>query len=373
MDRLPKLCFGQSIFFFNLELKERKTMLKRILQKCLDEQPLLDDELKYLLSARDEQEVSEIYRTARELRYRYFGPKVYLYGFVYFSTYCHNECAFCYYRASNQKPPRYRKALEEIVKTAVELKESGVHLIDLTMGEDRYFSPDRLSWLVKAVKQATGLPVMISPGVIDESAIRQLAEAGADWYALYQETHNRQLFARLRLAQSYELRMAAKKQAAKAGMLLEEGLLTGVGDEIADTVHSLRVMQELKAAQVRSMTFVPQSGTPLEAIGQPGYERELRNIAVMRLLFPEALIPASLDVDGLNGLESRLKAGANVVTSIIPPQKGLAGVAQAEYDIDEGYRTVTGIQSALKRCGVQAASAEEYRQRLVLLKKRFGG
>lgn len=347
-------------------------MVKRILQKCLAEQPLLDEEIKCLLSETEEEAVSEIYKTARELRYRHFGQKVYLYGFVYFSTYCQNECAFCYYRASNQQPPRYRKTLAEIVKTAVELKESGVHLIDLTMGEDRYFSTDKLCEIVKAVKQATDLPVMISPGVIADSAIQQLALAGADWYALYQETHNQQLFAALRLAQSYEMRMAAKKQAARFGLLLEEGLLTGIGDEIADTVHSLRVMQELKAAQVRSMTFVPQAGTPLATVVQPGYERELRNIAVMRLLFPEALIPASLDVDGLNGLESRLMAGANVVTSIIPPQKGFAGVAQSDYDIDEGYRTVAGIQSTLEFCGVQAASAEEYRQRLAQLKKKFG-
>lgn len=49
----------------------------------------------------------------------------------------------------------------------------------------------------------------------------------------------------------------------------------------------------------------------------------------MRLLFPDKLIPASLDVDGISGLELRLMAGANVVTSIIPPNEGLAGVAQS--------------------------------------------
>ena len=76
------------------------------------------------------------------MRCREFGDGIFLYGFVYFSTYCRNDCNFCYYRSSNQLPERYRKSREEIIRTAVDLKESGVHLIDLTMGEDDYYLKD---------------------------------------------------------------------------------------------------------------------------------------------------------------------------------------------------------------------------------------
>ena len=75
-----------------------------------------------------------------------------------------------------------------------------------------------------------------------------------------------------------------------------------------------------------------------------------------------ALIPASLDVEGLQGLKSRLDAGANVVTSLIPPDAGLAGVAQSEKDIGDGARTVQGIQPVLARCGLRAASPKQYAQ-----------
>ncbi len=74
-------------------------------------------------------------------------------------------------------------------------------------------------------------------------------------------------------------------------------------------------------------------------------------IAVMRLLFPDRLIPASLDIDGVAGLQARLNAGANVVTSLIPPRLGLAGVAQSTRDIDDGYRTVAGILPLLEQIG----------------------
>jgi type IV pilus assembly protein PilY1 len=104
-----------------------------------------------------------------------------------------------------------------------------------------------------------------------------------------------------------------------------------------------------------------QRGLDVGTVDQTNFLSELLNIAVMRLIFPDLLIPASLDVDGLNGLEDRLNAGANVVTSIIPPDDGYAGVANASNDISEGYRTVAGIQETLTKCGLKNATVDEYK------------
>ena len=49
---------------------------------------------------------------------RHFGDAVFLYGFVYFSTYCRNECTFCLYRRGNAESPRYRKSIDEVVAIA---------------------------------------------------------------------------------------------------------------------------------------------------------------------------------------------------------------------------------------------------------------
>jgi len=72
------------------------------------------------------------------------------------------------------------------------------------------------------------------------------------------------------------------------------------------------------------------------------------------------LIPATLDVAGLNGLPSRLEAGANVVTSLVPPGFGLAGVAQNSLDITAARRTAAGILPELEKLGMQSASTEDY-------------
>lgn len=71
-------------------------------------------------------------------------------------------------------------------------------MIDLTMGEDpSYHRSNGLRFLVdliEAVKAETSLPVMISVGVVSKPVLTALAKAGGDWYACYQETHNRGCF-----------------------------------------------------------------------------------------------------------------------------------------------------------------------------------
>jgi methylornithine synthase len=67
-----------------------------------------------------------------------------------------------------------------------------------------------------------------------------------------------------------------------------------------------------------------------------------------------------LDVAGLTGLQSRLEAGANVITSLVPPGFGLAGVAQNSLDIADARRTTARILPELEKLGLQSASTEDY-------------
>jgi methylornithine synthase len=339
----------------------------KILTKALGAEKLTGEEILHLLKIRNRDELDELFKTSRELRSRYFGDKVFIYGFLYISTYCRNNCRFCFYRSGNKESLRYRKQEEEIVNAAMRLTESGVHLIDLTLGEDPYYFQrgdrgfDRLIRLTEAVKAASGLPLMFSPGVVPWSVLQKLAGAGADWYACYQETHNSSLFKELRPGQSYEKRLNTKLLAHKAGLLIEEGVLSGVGESPNDMAESLKVMDSLHADQVRAMNFVPKKGTPMGDAAVEDPWREMVYTAVMRLTLPDRLIPASLDVAGLSGLADRMLAGANVVTSLVPPDRGLAGVAQSYLDIDENRRSIPGVLSVLQECGLRAASGDAYR------------
>ncbi len=335
-----------------------------VLQNALHGQKLSPDEIRHLLGLREGKAVSRLFRTARQIRGRHFGNKVFLYGFLYFSTFCRNNCRFCQFRKANFSLERYRKTDSEIIEAARRMADAGVHLIDLTMGEDPDFlqmnsnGSVRLENLVHKIKTETGLPIMVSPGVISSDMLKRLAEAGADWYACYQETHHRPLFERLRIGQSYDERWQAKKYAQNAGLLIEEGILTGVGETADDILHSLEMMRSLKADQVRIMSFRPQNGIPMSDDLKADDLSEPVTIAVMRLIFPGAMIPASSDVDGPDGLRQRLRAGANVITSLIPPGKGFTGVVTA--DTDSAQRMPRSIAPVLEHCALEAASAKDY-------------
>lgn len=322
-------------------------------------------EILRLLALRGE-EAAALHQKASEIRENHFGHKVFLYGFVYFSTFCRNDCNFCYYRRSNNIR-RYRKTPAEILTTARELADSGVHLLDLTMGEDPDYQKEdfrEILELTKDIKVETGLPVMISPGFLTATQLAGFRDAGTDWYALYQETHNRDLYKKLRWDQDYDQRMEAKEIGSRLGLLVEEGILTGVGESLSDIADSIVEMGRIKARQMRVMTFVPQPGSPMENVLPPDSQLELNIIAVLRLMYPEVLIPASLDVEGIAGLTGRIGAGANVVTSIIPPRSGFAGVAQMDKDVDEGGRTVEEVSRILREMGLAPATREEYEKYL---------
>ena len=326
-----------------------------------------------LLKLDDPGKIEELFDQARKVREKAFSNKVFLYGFVYFSTYCRKNCNFCYYRNYNDIE-RYRKEPEEIIAIANQLAESGVHVIDLTMGEDMKYHRENFKTvlnIVKEIKRATGLPVMISPGVIKKSLIKQFAALDTEWYALYQETHNKKLFSELRIHQDYNERMQAKLYAKEQGMLIEEGILAGVGETLEDIADSIIAMGQIGARQVRVMSFIPQKGIPMENVQRSDILLELKIIAILRLKYPDSLVPASLDVDGINGLKDRMNAGANVITSIIPPRSGFAGVAQKSMDVDDGGRTVKQATVILRELGLEPATNEEYKKYLLKLRTKI--
>ena len=321
------------------------------------------EEIVRILKCDDEKEIKALFERASGIRRQAQGDKIFAYGFVYFTTYCRNNCNFCYFRRSNDIG-RYRKTEEEVLALSKALVDSGVNLIDLTMGEDPLYHSEEFETVLRIIRKLKemGTSVMISPGVVPDEIIDRFKEAGADIFALYQETHNRELFRKLRKDQDYDERMHAKLHARDCGMFIEEGILSGGGETPEDVADSLLTMGEIGARQVRVMSFVPQPGSPMENVRTPDRMEELKIIALMRILYPDALIPASLDVDGIAGLKDRIDAGANLITSIIPPKSGLMGVANSVMDVDEGGRTVEEASEILGSMGLRIATDKEFKE-----------
>ena len=338
-------------------------MIAEIISKAERGGQVSEDEVFELMSLTDPKDIESLFSAARNAREMHFGNKIFTYGFVYFSTYCKNNCTFCYYRSSNGQIDRYRKSKEEIVQLAGNLKDAGINLADLTMGEDPKMYAngyERLLDIISSVKDEVGISIMASPGALPHEMFPRVREAGADWYACYQETYNRGLFEGLRVDQSFDDRMNQKVWAKEAGLLAEDGMMIGLGESVRDRANTILKMGNLGCEQIRAMTFVPQEGTPMQDFEAYDSMQELKAIAVMRILFPDRLIPASLDVEGIAGLKTRLAAGANVITSIVPPNNNLAGVAQHELDIENGNRSVDHVFEMIEELGYRPGTNAEY-------------
>ncbi|MGV8077405.1 MAG: methylornithine synthase PylB [Methanosarcina sp.] len=330
-------------------------------EKIIEGFQLSDDDLRALLSLESEEDLEKLYYAAQKVRNHYFGNRVFLNCFIYFSTHCKNQCAFCYYNCKNEIN-RYRLTREEIHETCKALKGAGFHMIDLTMGEDPYYyeDPDRFIELVQIVKEELGLPIMISPGVMDNATLLKAREKGANFFALYQETYDTELYQRLRVGQSFEGRVNARRFAKEQGYCVEDGILTGVGNDIESTILSLRGMKTNNPDMVRVMTFLPQEGTPLSGFRVASSLSELKIISILRLMFPKCLIPASLDLEGIDGMVDRLNAGANIVTSILPSDSRLEGVANYDRDLEERDRDIKSVIKRLESMGMEPAQQDEF-------------
>ena len=80
------------------------TQVRRILGRALDGAHLRVAEIEMLLAIDEPDAAALLFDTARRLREAHFGRTVFLYGFVYFSTYCRNHCTFCFYRGERGQP-----------------------------------------------------------------------------------------------------------------------------------------------------------------------------------------------------------------------------------------------------------------------------
>jgi methylornithine synthase len=78
--------------------------LDNIISKALQEEGLSGEDIEFLLGLKKAEQINKLFATAKSLRRKYFGNKIFTYGFIYASTYCRNDCSFCFFRRSNTLP-----------------------------------------------------------------------------------------------------------------------------------------------------------------------------------------------------------------------------------------------------------------------------
>ena len=241
-------------------------------------------------------------RASHELTLRRFGRTVHMYAPMYLSNECLTTCTYCGFA---KDLPIARKALsiEQSLREGEYLRARGYrHVLLLTGEHQKHTGVDFLSEHIRALR-ALFPQISIEVQVWDEEQYRLLAQAGCDGVVIYQETYDRDSYARFHIAgrkRDYDFRLEGPERAARAGIRrIGIGALLGLHepwreDAIALAAHALHLTktawrQELSVSVPRIRPSA--SGYSPE---QPVTDRELAQlICALRLVLPDAGIVMS--------------------------------------------------------------------------------
>ncbi len=274
-----------------------------------------------LLACGDD-DAPRLYAAGDAARQAGVGSDVHLRGLIEFSSYCRKDCAYCGLRRTNRVAQRYRLDIDAIVATAREAEALGYRSVVLQSGEDVWFTPARLEAAIRDIKESTDLAIALSVGERDRETYQRWFDAGADRYLLRIETTDPALFAALHPDDDLAARMACLYALRDIGYQLGTGVMVGLPGQTPEMLaRDVIWMHDLGAEMIGVGPFIPHPGTPLADAAGGTVEGTLRLVAVLRLVFPHAHLPATTAMGTLHplGRERALEAGANVMMPNVTP------------------------------------------------------
>lgn len=304
-------------------------MIENILHQDLIEQlaathTLNANQLLQLLQADNQSTDELLFSKARKQAQQIFGKQVYLRGLIEFSNYCRNDCLYCGIRRSNLTVSRYRLTAEQILACCQAGYELGLRTFVLQGGEDFAYDDQKLAGVIAAIKkQHPDCAVTISAGERPATIYRQWFEAGADRYLLRHETADAVHYSRLHPAElALAPRLECLHNLKEIGYQVGTGFMVGSPYQTtANLVQDLLFIKEFQPHMVGIGPFIPHHATPFASFSAGSIPLTLRLLAVLRLLLPQVLLPATtaLNTVAANGHQLGIMAGANVIMPNLSP------------------------------------------------------
>ena len=268
----------------------------------------------------------ELFRRADERRREFYGTDVYLRGLIELTNYCNNDCFYCGIRRSNAQLDRYRLSLDEILKCCQIGYGLGYRTFVLQGGEDPFFNTNRIVEIVSEIrKRYQDTAITLSLGEHTRENYQKFFDAGANRYLLRHETANAEHYTKLHpVSMTLERRKECLWHLKEIGYQVGSGFMVGSPFQTTTClIEDLRFLQQLKPSMIGIGPFIAHRDTPLSRYSSGALTLTLRLIAVLRLMFPYALIPATTALGSIDphGREMGLRAGANVVMPNLSPME----------------------------------------------------
>ncbi|MDR0547918.1 MAG: [FeFe] hydrogenase H-cluster radical SAM maturase HydE [Deltaproteobacteria bacterium] len=283
-------------------------------------------ELINLIDGRTPALAERLFHLAREKRNLYYGRSVYARGLIEFTNYCRNDCYYCGLRASNAKADRYRLTTEDVLNCCQTGYDLGFRTFVLQGGEDPYYTPERVAAIVQAIRQKhPDSAITLSIGEKPKEVYQLWREAGAERYLLRHETYDSDHYASLHPPQmSRENRLRCLNDLKSLGYQVGLGFMVqSPGQTTAHLAEDLLFIRDFEPQMVGIGPFIPQKDTPLGQEKAGSLELTLYLLALIRLIAPRVLLPATTALGTIDpfGREKGLLAGANVVMPNLSPRE----------------------------------------------------
>ncbi len=291
----------------------------------------------------------ELFKRADKIRREVFGDLVYIRGLIEISSICKNDCLYCGIRASNSSAKRYRLTKEEILQAVENGLKLGFSTFVLQGGEDLYFTDDVLCDIIENIKQkAPSSAVTLSLGEHSKESYRRLKNAGADRYLLRHETADVMHYDRLHQGKmSLDVRKKCLYDLKDLGYQVGSGFMVGSPYQTEEhIIADIRFLQELQPDMIGIGPFVSHKDTPFADFENGSVELTLKLIAILRILFPKSLIPATTALGTLSadGRERGLLAGANVVMPNLSPKEVREKYNLYDNKLSSGAESAEGLK-----------------------------
>jgi biotin synthase len=299
--------------------------MKQLVDKLFETHALSPAEYKELIDDRSPELSDYLFEKARTVRIENYGYDVYIRGLIEFTNYCRNDCYYCGIRKSNRCAERYRLTKEEILECCEAGYELGFRTFVLQGGEDGHYTDEKIIDIIRAIKtNHPNCAVTLSLGEKSYESYKAFFDAGADRYLLRHETANDEHYRRLH---PQMLSLANRKQCLynlkEIGYQVGCGFMVGSPFQTTDyIIEDLMFIKELNPHMVGIGPFIPHHGTSFADREEGTLELTLFLLAIIRLMLPSVLLPATTALGTIHpkGRELGILAGANVVMPNLSPK-----------------------------------------------------
>jgi len=318
------------------------------------------DEILAYLQGKDD---AGLFAGARAVRREIFGDEIYLRGIVEFTSFCRCRCNYCGLRAPNDEVFRYRLTEAEILDAVDELAALGLPTVVLQGGEDPHYDAAFIGRIVRSVKARHAIAVTLSLGERGDEAFSHWRDCGADRYLLKMETLDETLYGTYRPGCDFHQRLAGVRTLQRLGYEAGSGIITGLPGMTLETLaDDILAVTDLSLDMISAGPFVPHPQTPFgtEIPGDP--QLALRTMAILRILNPQANIPATSALETVReeGRKQGIDAGANVLMFSVTPasvRKNYAIYPGKNQETRTAAHTVQNARELIRSMGLSPSSS----------------